>query len=52
MIDYKDDQPDEAQVTLANIKKAEEDLGWVPKISFDEGIKRTVQSLWEMRDDS
>jgi len=52
LIDYKDDQPDEAQVTLANIKKAEEDLGWVPKISFDEGVKKTVQSLWEMRNDN
>ena len=52
LINYKKDQPDEAQVTLANIEKAEEELGWVPKISFDEGVKKTVESLWEMRNDS
>ena len=52
LINYKKDQPDEAQVTLANIQKAEDELGWAPKISFDEGVKKTVQSLWEMRNDS
>ena len=52
LIEYRDDQPDEAQVTLANIKKAEEELGWTPKISFEEGVAKTVKSLWEMRDDS
>ena len=51
LIEYRDDQPDEAQVTLANIKKAEEELGWTPKISFEEGVEKTVKSLWEMRDD-
>ena len=51
LIEYRDDQPDEAQVTLANIKKAEEELGWTPKISFEEGVAKTVKSLWEMRDD-
>jgi len=52
LIKYRDDQPDEAQVTLANIKKAEEELGWTPKISFEEGVEKTVKSLWEMRDDN
>ncbi len=52
LIEYKNDQPDEAQITLANIQKAEEELGWTPKISFNEGVKKTVQSLWEMRNDS
>ncbi len=47
-IDYKLDQPDEAQITLANIEKADEDLGWKPTISFDEGIQKTVKSLAEM----
>ena len=52
LIEYKNDQPDEAQITLANIQKAEEELGWVPKISCNEGVKKTVPSLWEMRNDS
>ena len=52
LIEYKNDQPDEAQITLANIQKAKEELGWTPKISFNEGVKKTVQSLWEMRNDS
>jgi len=51
IIDYKDDQPNEARQTLANIDKAKEHLDWEPKISFDDGIEKTVKSLWEMRDD-
>ena len=50
-VEYKDDQPNEAQVTLADITKAEEELAWVPKISFEEGVRKTVQSLWEKRND-
>ena len=49
LVEYKDDQPNEAQITLANIAKAEEELAWVPKISFEEGVRKTVQSLWEKR---
>ena len=48
-IDYKDDQPNEAQITLANIEKVKKDLNWEPKISFDDGVKKTVKSLWKMR---
>ena len=44
---YKDDQPNEAQITLANIDKAKEHLGWEPKISFDEGVGKTITNLWE-----
>jgi len=50
-VQYKDDQPNEAKITLANITKAKEELGWTPKISFEEGVEKTVKSLWEMRDD-
>lgn len=49
-IDYKDDQPNEAQITLANIEKVKKDLNWEPKISFDDGVKKTVKSLWKMRE--
>ena len=41
------DQPNEAQVTLVNIDKAKEHLGWEPKISFDEGVGKTITNLWE-----
>ena len=51
VVKYKDDQPNEAQITLADIGKAKEQLGWTPKISFEEGIAKTVKNLWEMRDD-
>jgi len=48
---YKDDQPNEARQTLVNIDKAKEHLNWAPKISFDDGVEKTVKGLWEMRDD-
>jgi nucleoside-diphosphate-sugar epimerase len=44
---YKEDQPNEAQITLANIDKAKEHLDWEPKISFDEGVGKTITNLWE-----
>ena len=34
-----------------NIDKAKEELGWEPKLSFEDGVAKTVKSLWEMRDD-
>jgi len=48
LINYKPDQPDEAQVTLANIEKAKEELGWSPTIYFEEGVEKTVKSLANM----
>ena len=48
MIDFKQDHPDEAQVTLANIEKAKEELGWEPTISFKDGVEKTVESLATM----
>ena len=48
LIDHKPDQQDEAQVTLANIEKAKEELGWKPTISFKEGVEKTVKSLANM----
>ena len=48
LINHKPDQPDEAQVTLANIEKAKEELGWEPTISFKDGVEKTVKSLATM----
>ena len=48
VVKYKSDQPNEAQVTLANIEKAKEELGWSPIISFEEGVEKTVKSLANM----
>jgi nucleoside-diphosphate-sugar epimerase len=50
-IDFANDQPNEARQTLVNIDKAKELLGWEPKISFDDGVERTVKGLWEMGND-
>ena len=51
-IEYRDDQPNEAQVTLADISKANNELGWQPEISFEEGVQKTVESLSKMLGDS
>ena len=48
-IEYRPAQPDEAQITLADITKAREDFGWTPKISIEDGIKRTIDELWEKK---
>ena len=52
LINYKPDQPDEAQVTLADISKANDELGWQPEISFADGVQKTVESLSKMLGDS
>lgn len=46
---YKPEQPNEAEITQADISKAKEDWGWEPKLSIEEGIDRTVESLWNLR---
>ena len=46
---YKPEQPNEAEITQADISKAKEDWGWEPKLSIEEGIDRTVESLWQLR---
>ena len=48
---YRPDQPNEAHITQADISKAYLDWGWEPKLSIEEGIDRTVESLWQLRRD-
>ena len=52
LINFKPDQPDEAQVTLANIEKAKEELGGEPIISFEDGVEKTVKSLAAMMENN
>ena len=49
-VEYKPDQPDEAQVTLANIDKTKKDMLWIPTTSFEVVVERTVESLAKMMD--
>ena len=48
-IEYRPDQPNEAQITLADITKAKNDWGWTPKLSIQNGISKTVENLWALR---
>jgi len=47
VIEGKDYSLDEYEImnTIADISKAKHDLGWEPKISFEEGIKRMLRGL-------
>lgn len=43
LIEYKEFHKADMRATWANIEKAEKVLGWKPKVSLEEGIKRTVE---------
>lgn len=40
---YENKRPGEVQRIYLTNEKAKRELGWVPKVSFEEGIKRTVE---------
>ena len=40
----KPDLPGEAEITLADITEAKS-LGWSPRISIEEGLRRTIEYL-------
>lgn len=42
---YKDDQPDEAYITMVDIIKANYLLGWKPTVSVDDGIRLTIDNI-------
>lgn len=43
---YKDNLPGEAEITLADIRRAKS-LGWIPKIGIEEGLRRSIEYLRE-----
>lgn len=50
VIEYRPFHKADLKETWADITKAEKILGWKPKISFEEGIKRTIDWYIENRD--
>ncbi|MCX7760713.1 MAG: GDP-mannose 4,6-dehydratase [Hydrogenothermaceae bacterium] len=50
IIEYRPFHKADLKETWADITKAEQILGWKPKVSFDEGIKRTVEWYIQNRD--
>lgn len=55
LINYIDDRPGQVFRHTANIEKAKKLLNWQPEISFEEGLKKTIewyknnQEWWEKR---
>lgn len=43
IIEYKESKKGDAEHTYANTKKAYRELGWSPKISLDQGLKRYIE---------
>lgn len=50
VIDYRPFHKADLKETWADITKAEKLLGWKPKVSFEEGIKKTVEWYLENRE--
>jgi nucleoside-diphosphate-sugar epimerase len=46
-IKYVEDQKGDVEHTLSDTSKAKRDLDWTPKVSFDEGLRRTVNWVRE-----
>ena len=42
---YIPKRPGEPQITHAKIYKIKKDLGWTPKITFEDGIKKVIQDI-------
>lgn len=45
-IEFRPNQLDEAQITLADINKAKKELGWKPTTPIEKGIEETVGQLF------
>ena len=50
LITYVTDRPGHDQRYAINSTKINKELGWLPKISFDEGIKKTIQWYLDNKD--
>lgn len=43
-------RPGEPDVTLANISKIQEKLGFIPKVSFEEGVNKLLERIEDFKD--
>lgn len=46
-VEYREFHKADMRATWADIEKAQKMLGWRPKVSLEEGIKRTVE--WALK---
>ena len=44
------DRPGEPRITHADISKISSDLGWKPKISFEQGVNRMLSEIENWQD--
>ena len=48
-IEYIPKRPGEPDCTFADITKIQKQLNWTPKVSFEEGVKKMLDSIREWK---
>ena len=48
-IEYKEERPGDFEGKVVSPEKAKKELGWEPKVDFEEGVRRYVEWYKEKR---